>query len=125
MLWEAIKSCAREGCRSFSLGRTDLDNEGLLTFKNGWGGNRTVLNYYRYDFASNSFVCGRERNVDAYRELLRKLPIGLLKDARHLGLPAYRLIPEVLAPLPDFRPHLQEIAEYFRCWTLREQSDKN
>lgn len=87
VFWEAIKRCAGEGFRSFSLGRTDLDNEGLLAFKNGWGASRTVLNYYRYDFAASGFVCNRERNLEVYRNVLRKLPVNVL---RMLGKLAYR-----------------------------------
>lgn len=90
VLWEAIKKCAHEGFSSFSLGRTDLDNEGLLAFKNGWGGSRTDLNYYRYDFATSCFVQDRERDLDVYRTVLRKMPIKVLKVLgaliyRHLG----------------------------------------
>ena len=87
MLWEAIKKCAHEGFSSFSLGRTDLDNEGLLAFKNGWGGSRTDLNYYRYDFATSCFVQDRERDLEVYRNVLRKMPIKVLKV---LGALAYR-----------------------------------
>ena len=87
VLWEAIKKCARQGFRSFSLGRTDLDNEGLLAFKNGWGGDRKELNYYRYDFAQSGFVRDSERDMEPYRNLLRKMPIEVLKL---LGQIAYR-----------------------------------
>ncbi|HBG07403.1 MAG: methicillin resistance protein [Geobacteraceae bacterium GWC2_58_44] len=87
VLWEAIKKCAAEGYGSFSLGRTDLDNEGLLAFKNGWGGSRSELNYYRYDFARSAFVPDQERDREMYRNLLRKLPINVL---RVLGEIAYR-----------------------------------
>jgi hypothetical protein len=87
VLCEAIMRCAREGFRSFSLGRTDLDNEGLLAFKNGWGGSRTVLNYYRYDFATGGFVSNREWDLESYKNVLRKLPVNVL---RMLGTLAYR-----------------------------------
>jgi len=87
VLWEAIKRCASEGIRCLSLGRTDLDNEGLLAFKSGWGGNRTVLNYYRYDFKTSSFVCDIGRDLEAYRQVLKKLPVNVL---RLLGKLAYR-----------------------------------
>jgi len=87
VLWEAIKKCAREGFRSFSLGRTDLDNEGLLAFKNGWGGAKSILNYYKYDFATNNFICAPEQDLEVYRKVLRQLPIGVL---RVLGKMAYR-----------------------------------
>lgn len=87
VLWEAIRKCATDGFRTFSLGRTDLDNEGLLSFKNGWGGRRTELNYYRYDFARSGFVCCYGSDMDRYRKVLRKLPVNLL---RILGELAYR-----------------------------------
>ena len=87
VFWEAIKTCASEGFTSLSLGRTDLDNEGLLNFKNGWGGSRSDLNYYRYDFKINGFVCDTERDLGGYKNMLKKLPINVL---RFLGKMAYR-----------------------------------
>ncbi|WP_026841435.1 lipid II:glycine glycyltransferase FemX [Citrifermentans bremense] len=87
LFWELIKKCGRDGFRFLSLGRTDPKNEGLLNFKNGWGGNMSDLNYYRYDFTSGSFVAGEVTNLEPYRQLLRKLPVPLL---RALGVLAYR-----------------------------------
>ncbi len=87
LFWETMKKCGREGFDYFSLGRTDLDNEGLLNFKNGWGGTMTSLNYYRYDLARSRFVCDRERNLKACREVLKRLPVKVL---RMLGEFAYR-----------------------------------
>ena len=89
-LWETIKHCAAQGMRSLSLGRTDLDNEGLLTFKNGWGAHKTVLNYYRYEFGCRGFVCERERDLKLFKRVLRLLPVDLLRligrfAYRHLG----------------------------------------
>jgi hypothetical protein len=37
LLWEAIKRAHAEGMSIFDLGRTDVDNDGLMTFKNRWG----------------------------------------------------------------------------------------
>jgi lipid II:glycine glycyltransferase (peptidoglycan interpeptide bridge formation enzyme) len=79
VLWETIRVCAAKGMRTLSLGRTDLDNEGLLTFKNGWGAQRSELNYYRYEFASSAFVCDRERNLGIFRKVLRTLPVAVLQ----------------------------------------------
>lgn len=88
LLWESIKRCAREGCRYFSLGRTDLDNEGLITFKNGWGGAVTTLSYHRYDFASSRFLARDQQcSSHGYKILLQRLPIAAL---RFLGRIAYR-----------------------------------
>lgn len=89
VLWETIKRCARLGFRSLSLGRTDLGNDGLLTFKNGWGADRTVLNYYRYEFAKNGFVCHREHDLTVFKSLFRRLPVDVLKQ---IGRLAYRFM---------------------------------
>jgi hypothetical protein len=89
VLWESMMRCARQGCRSFSLGRTDLDNEGLMSFKNGWGGSRTTLSYYRYDFSASAFVSEPQRDLLICKTLLRKLPVALL---RMVGTLAYRHI---------------------------------
>jgi hypothetical protein len=91
VLWHTIKTCAKRGFKSLSLGRTDLDNDGLLTFKNGWGAVRTPLNYYRYDFAKRGFVGGgKSRDLGAVRQVLRLLPVDVLKllgqiSYRHIG----------------------------------------
>ena len=37
VMWEAIRWCIQDGYTSLSLGRTDLDDEGLRQFKNGLG----------------------------------------------------------------------------------------
>jgi len=89
VLWETIKHCARNGLRSLSLGRTDLDNEGLLSFKNGWGAVRTTLNYYRYDFGKSGFVTDREHDLGLFKRVLRTMPVDLLKM---IGRLAYRHI---------------------------------
>lgn len=90
VLWETIKTCARQGMRRLSLGRTDLGNEGLLTFKNGWGAQCTELNYYRYEFASSGFVRDQERDLGVFKSVLRMLPVEALKLVgrlayRHMG----------------------------------------
>lgn len=89
LFWELIKKCGRDGFDSLSFGRTDPDNEGLLNFKNGWGGNKTELYYYRYDFSKNEFVRAQERKLGVYRQVLKRLPVTFL---RGLGKIAYRHI---------------------------------
>lgn len=90
LLWETIKLCARKGIRSFSLGRTDLDNAGLLSFKSGWGGERTLLNYYRYDLNKKKFMPHRQAQSNWTKKMFRALPIEILKVVgqiayRHIG----------------------------------------
>lgn len=45
ILWHAIKWACENGFRSFDYGRTDLGNEGLRTFKRGWGTEERLLGY--------------------------------------------------------------------------------
>jgi len=37
LYWQGIKLACREGYRTFSFGRTSVQNQGLLSFKRGWG----------------------------------------------------------------------------------------
>ncbi len=58
VMWEAIKWFSLHGYRSFSFGRTNVTDEGLRQFKNGWGTMETVLNYYKINVADGEFVSG-------------------------------------------------------------------
>lgn len=47
LLWASILEAKREGLREFDLGRSDLDHNGLITFKDRWGAERSQLTYWR------------------------------------------------------------------------------
>jgi hypothetical protein len=47
VLWHAIRESKEQGAEEFDLGRSDLDNPGLMTFKDRWAGTRSELMYYR------------------------------------------------------------------------------
>ena len=47
LLWMAIRESKSTGAKEFSLGRSDEDNAGLITFKNHWT-RSTPLVYWRY-----------------------------------------------------------------------------
>lgn len=84
LFWEMIKKCTHDGFKSLSLGRTDLSNNGLLLFKDGWGGARDHLSYHRYDFRKNAFAA-QHNQFRGYEAYLRKLPVGVLRVLGHLG----------------------------------------
>ncbi|WP_328760722.1 GNAT family N-acetyltransferase [Geomonas azotofigens] len=86
LFWEMIKKCAYDGFSTLSFGRTDLQNTGLMVFKDGWGGERSELNYYRYDLAKDAFI-SRTNNLQGYEALFKKLPVAIL---RLLGAVGYR-----------------------------------
>jgi len=48
LFWRAIQDAKRGGRLQFDLGRSDLDNPGLIAFKDHLGGRRSALSYYRY-----------------------------------------------------------------------------
>lgn len=45
IMWEAIRWSCVNGYRTFSFGRSDLDNRGLRDFKSGWGSQEEELRY--------------------------------------------------------------------------------
>ena len=48
LMWNAIQDAKNNGLMEFDMGRTDWNNEGLLTYKDRWGGARSTLVYFRY-----------------------------------------------------------------------------
>lgn len=48
LMWKTIQEAKADGLLALDMGRTDQNNEGLLTFKDRWGGTRSALRYLRY-----------------------------------------------------------------------------
>lgn len=48
LFWRLIQESRATGAETLDLGRSDLNNEGLITFKNRFGATRTSISYYRY-----------------------------------------------------------------------------
>jgi lipid II:glycine glycyltransferase (peptidoglycan interpeptide bridge formation enzyme) len=48
LLWRTILEAKHEGLSLLDLGRADLDNEGLILFKERWGARRVTLKYLRF-----------------------------------------------------------------------------
>jgi hypothetical protein len=87
VMWEAIRECARRGCRQLSFGRTDPDNEGLLQFKRGWGTTESELHCYRYDLKKKSFVTQSMGVKGFYNSIFGMMPVPVL---RVLGAALYK-----------------------------------
>src|SRR5262249_28721614 len=43
----AIQDARAEGAAIFDMGRSDTDNSGLISFKDSWGADKSILRYYR------------------------------------------------------------------------------
>jgi lipid II:glycine glycyltransferase (peptidoglycan interpeptide bridge formation enzyme) len=88
-LWRAIEEAKEAGLKEFDLGRSDLEHEGLITFKDRWGAHKRTLTYYRQSIETNSF--SREGwQTSSARNLRVRMPGVLLEICgrlfyRHFG----------------------------------------
>jgi CelD/BcsL family acetyltransferase involved in cellulose biosynthesis len=54
LFWQAIQEARAKGILELDMGRSDLDNPGLVTFKERWGAERSSIHYWRYPAASSA-----------------------------------------------------------------------
>ncbi len=47
LFWQTIQEAQMDGAHTFDMGRTDLDNPGLIAFKSRWGTDSRLLCYWR------------------------------------------------------------------------------
>ena len=48
LLWRAILDAKSNGATEFDLGRTELNNAGLIAFKNKWAPETQTLSYWKF-----------------------------------------------------------------------------
>jgi len=48
LFWRTIQEAQELGFEELDMGRSDLDNTGLVVFKEHWGATRSMLSYWRY-----------------------------------------------------------------------------
>jgi len=89
LLWKAIEDAAAGGLTDFDLGRSELDNPGLLAFKDRWGASRVPLQYVRYS-ARPSAVASRSWPRTLAKYCFARVPNPFLSAAgrllyRHIG----------------------------------------
>ena len=82
LFWRAIQDAKRDGLRVFDLGRSDCDNPGLITFKDRWGSDRSMLTYSRFSVAPPPGTLGlsfRESAGRIARGMVPYLPDRILQ----------------------------------------------
>jgi hypothetical protein len=93
VMWQSICRLQREKVAQLSLGRSDRDDEGLLQFKRGWGGEEVDLFYQRIGFLKNpkrdSLRSSNAAGGFSYK-IIQRLPIPVLRLMggvmyRHVG----------------------------------------
>jgi hypothetical protein len=90
LLWNAIAAAKSAGAKEFDFGRTEVDNEGLLAFKNHWVPHPNKLVYWRFPKDSNSVYSSDGWKSEIAKRTFTYMPTGLLKIAgkllyRHIG----------------------------------------
>jgi CelD/BcsL family acetyltransferase involved in cellulose biosynthesis len=90
LFWKTIEEAKQAGMRRLDLGRSDLDNPGLIAFKDRLGAERTLLRYYRFPAArAQASRFGSQKKTLANR-VMKYLPDTALVAAgkllyRHIG----------------------------------------
>ena len=74
LFWKTIQEARSAGCTTLDLGRCDIDNTGLATFKERWGAIRSDLTYVRYAPESQSRTVLRRHAVASVKRLLDYAP---------------------------------------------------
>jgi hypothetical protein len=78
LMWEAIKWYSNRGYQTLNLGRTEIENDGLLQYKRSWGAAENTLIYYRYDFKKKSFS-KQSPTSDVFTKIFAHSPMPALR----------------------------------------------
>jgi len=88
LFWRAIQEAKESGLRQFDLGRSDLDNEGLITFKDRWGAARSSLGYLRHVGSGRLPIAPKQTSADwksrVGKQVFTHAPDGFLSLAANL-----------------------------------------
>lgn len=76
LLWRAINAEKERGARLLDMGRSDIEQANLVTFKERWGSTRSVLTYYRHPPARDP--AARTWGEQAVGYALARLPDSVL-----------------------------------------------
>jgi len=89
LLWKAIQDAKLSKASEFDLGRSDLEDRGLVAFKNRWGAIRGGLTYWRYSIRP-TLLAASGWQIRFAKRFFAHLPPSLLTAAgrifyRHVG----------------------------------------
>jgi hypothetical protein len=82
LMWTAIQKGCENGFIRFDLGRTDLENKGLRTFKSRWGARETPLFYT--SLGANTTHVGEGKLMAHMHTILQKSPAWVCRFAGEL-----------------------------------------
>jgi CelD/BcsL family acetyltransferase involved in cellulose biosynthesis len=94
LFWNAIQAAKSQGMTCFDLGRSEVDNTGLITFKDRWGASRKEMSYLRYYPGGNSnsldITSKNDWKLRLAKQIFARSPDTILRAAgnllyRHIG----------------------------------------
>ncbi len=63
LFWRTIREARAGGFEELDMGRSDTYNTGLVTFKEHWGAERSILTYWRYPAKPTGLMRGRTMRI--------------------------------------------------------------
>jgi len=87
LFWKAIQAAKAANQNCFDLGRSDLDNEGLLAFKDHWAATRTELSYWRDPAPEQNQMSHSGWNKRLAGQIFKRTPDRLLAMAGRILYP--------------------------------------
>jgi len=79
IMWDVIRWASAQGYAALDFGRSDLDGEGLIRFKRGWGTIETDLTYVRIGSRVQQSAEAGGGILGRAKPLLQRMPVPLLK----------------------------------------------
>jgi len=91
LLWQAIEEAKNAGATQFDFGRSEIENRGLISFKNHFGAKQSVLT--TQGLSCDFLGCGRKQPEPEIREKILFSIAGWCADSRwEANLPSHRII---------------------------------
>jgi CelD/BcsL family acetyltransferase involved in cellulose biosynthesis len=84
LFWRLIEESKKSGVNEIDFGRSDVDHEGLITFKDKFNTSKHLLTYYRYTNPKKEKVA-RPRDWQGVRHLFSILPSAVSSAAGSIG----------------------------------------
>lgn len=86
-MWHGIKTLAQRGFETLDFGRTSLTNEGLRRFKLSWGTGESVVEYAKFDTATQAWTTSQDNASGFHNTIFRAMPAPLNRLAGSLLYP--------------------------------------
>jgi hypothetical protein len=84
IMWEAIQWYTEQGFDSLCFGRTDLGNDGLNQYKNGWRTDQTSIKYCKFDLRRGVAITSKQKLKGYHNKIFQNIPIIIARGCGSL-----------------------------------------